>query len=170
MGRTLSLNPIISNPCWTTAMGFFSSNAPNFLGGLPCEGFVHLVCFGMLFYFHVISNEGAMMWYSNIIWNQYEINIIYISLYTVYRMMFFRCKHAFFPCLKSGAVRQVWVALPIWPGWWGKPFGKWWGFPHRAVSRVNTKKNHGKTMENLGVGWFWMVFLDGKLGGKMLMS
>ena len=31
-------------------------------------------------------------------------------------------------------------------------------------------KNHGKTMENLGVGWFWMVFLDGKLGGKMLMS
>ena len=86
------------------------------------------------------------------IWNQYEINMnyIYILHYILYiEWCFFDATMHFFHAWNpAGAVRQVWVALPIWPGWWGKPFGKWWGFPHRAVSRVNTKKNMTHALRN----------------------
>ena len=81
-------------------------------------------------------------------------------------MMFFRCKHAFFPCLKStrGGAPGLGCATDL--TWLvGKAVWKMVRFSTSSCFQGEHQekpwKNHGKTMGNLGVGWFWMVFLDG---------
>ena len=93
-------------------------------------------------------------------------------------MMFFRCKHAFFPCLKStrGGAPGLGCATDL--TWLvGKAVWKMVRFSTSSCFQGEHQekpwKNHGKTMEKPwetsvwdGFGWFfWMA-----LGGKMLMS